>query len=463
MTDLHTLSATELVALYRARKLSPVEATKATLDRIETLDRRYNAYCLVDAESALAEAKSSEERWAKGAPLGLVDGVPTSIKDLILTKGWPTRRGSRTAPRETAWDEDAPCVARLREHGAVLLGKTTTPEFGWKAMGDSPLTGITRNPWNPDRTPGASSAGAAAGLAAGMAALAIGTDGGGSIRIPCAFSGLAGIKATYGRVPAHPPSTMGLLSNVGPMARTVADAALMLSVIAGTDDRDPYRLPPDPRRWHQGLDGGVKGLRIAFSPALGYAKVDPEVAAAVERAAGALAGMGAAVETADPGFESPRQPFIDLWAAGAARMAQAFSPEERALLDPGFWKIIEHGERLSGVAVAAADAQRTALGHKMSLFHRRFDLLLTPTMPTGALPVEWDSSDPDRQHWIDWTPFSYPFNMTRQPAATVPCGLTSDGLPIGLQLVGRLYEEDTVLRAARAYEATHPLPKPPID
>src|SRR3954467_9708019 len=223
MTDLHYLSATELVALYRAKQLSPVEATKATLQRIEALDRTYNAYCLVDAESALAEAKASEARWAKGEPKGLVDGVPTSIKDLILTKGWPTRRGTKTAPRETLWDEDAPVVARLREHGAVLLGKTTTPEFGWKAMGDSPLTGITRNPWNKARTSGASSAGAAAGLAAGMSALAVGTDGGGSIRIPCAFSGLAGIKATYGRVPAHPPSTMGLLSNVGPMARTITD------------------------------------------------------------------------------------------------------------------------------------------------------------------------------------------------------------------------------------------------
>jgi aspartyl-tRNA(Asn)/glutamyl-tRNA(Gln) amidotransferase subunit A len=255
---------------------------------------------------------------------------------------------------------------------------------------------------------------------------------------------------------------MGLLSNVGPMARTVTDAALMLTVIAGTDDRDPYRLPPDGRPWHEGLERGVRGLRIAYSPALGYAKVDPDVAAAVDRAAQALAELGAQVETADPGFEIPRQPFIDLWAAGAARMAQMFTPDERAMLDPGFLKIIEHGERLSGIDVASADALRTALGHKMSLFHRKYDLLLTPTMPTGALPVEWDSSDPDRRHWIDWTPFSYPFNMTRQPAATVPCGLTSDGLPIGLQLVGRLYEEDVVLRAARAYEAARPLPRPPI-
>jgi aspartyl-tRNA(Asn)/glutamyl-tRNA(Gln) amidotransferase subunit A len=462
MTDIHTLSATELVALYRAKKLSPVEATRATLGRIEALDKTYNAFCLVDAEGALAAAKASEQRWAKGEPLGLVDGVPTSIKDIVLTRGWPTRRGSKTMPREKAWDEDAPAVTRLREHGAVLLGKTTTPEFGWKAMGDSPLTGITRNPWNPARTPGASSAGAAAGLVAGMSALALGSDGGGSIRIPCAFSGLAGIKATFGRVPAYPASTMGILSNVGPMARNVTDAALMLTVMSGTDDRDPYRLPPDLRHWHDGLEAGVKGLRVAFSPALGYAKVDKEIADAVARAAQSFGEMGAEVETAEPGFASPRDAFIDLWAAGAGRLGQGFTAAELDLLDPGFRKVIEYGLGLRGVAVAQADAVRTQLGHTMSLFHRRYDLLLTPAMPTAALPVDWDASDPDRAHWIEWSPFTYPFNMTRQPAAVVPCGLTQDGLPIGLQIVGRLYEEDLVLRAARAYEARHPLPKPPI-
>jgi aspartyl-tRNA(Asn)/glutamyl-tRNA(Gln) amidotransferase subunit A len=274
--------------------------------------------------------------------------------------------------------------------------------------------------------------------------------------MPCAFSGLAGIKATFGRVPAHPPSTMGLLSNVGPMARTIGDAALMLTVMSGTDARDPYRLPPDDRAWHDGLDRGVAGLRIAFSPALGYAKVDPEIADAVAAAARDFAAMGAVVEERDPGFPSPRDAFITLWAAGAAKLGEGFTAEERALLDPGFLKIVELGERLRGVDVAKADGVRTQLGYTMSLFHETYDVLLTPSMPSAALPVEWDSSDPDRNHWIDWSPFSYPFNMTRQPAASVPCGLTRDGMPIGLQIVGRLYDEDLVLRAARAYEARHP-------
>jgi aspartyl-tRNA(Asn)/glutamyl-tRNA(Gln) amidotransferase subunit A len=459
MTDLPYLSATELVALYRARKLSPVEATRAALDRIAQLDSRYNAFCLVDAERALADARESEARWAKGAPAGLVDGVPTSIKDLVLTRGWPTRRGSRTTPSEKAWDEDAPAVARLREHGAVLLGKTTTPEFGWKGMGDSPLTGITRNPWNPARTPGASSAGAAAALAAGMGALAVGTDGGGSIRIPCAWSGLAGIKATFGRVPAHPPSTMGLLSNVGPMARTVTDAALMLTVLAGTDVRDPYRLPASDRNWADDVDAGVAGLRIAFSPALGYARVDPEVAAAVERAARAFEALGAHVELAEPGFEDPKEAFVDLWAAGAARLAGAIPESEHALMEPGLRQIVERGRALAATRYLAADQARTALGRRMGEFHKRYDLLLTPTMPIPALEVEWDAA---KALWVDWSPFTYPFNMTRQPAASVPCGLTAAGLPIGLHVVGRLYEEDLVLRAARAYEAAHPLPRPPI-
>jgi aspartyl-tRNA(Asn)/glutamyl-tRNA(Gln) amidotransferase subunit A len=459
MTDLPYLSATELVALYRARKLSPVEATRAALARIELLDGRYNAFCLVDAESALSAAKESEARWRAGEPRGLVDGVPTSIKDLLLTTGWATRRGSRTTPKETQWDEDAPAVARLREHGAVLLGKTTTPEFGWKGMGDSPLTGITRNPWDPTRTPGASSAGAAAALAAGMGALAVGSDGGGSIRIPCAWSGLAGIKATFGRVPAHPPSAMGLLSNVGPMARTVTDAALMLTVLAGTDVRDPYRLPETGRNWTEDIDAGVKGLRIAFSPALGYGRVDPEVAAAVERAAEALKALGARVEHAEPGFEDPKEAFVDLWAAGAARLAETIPEAEHPLLEPGLRQIISRGRALPATRLVAADQLRTALGRRMGEFHQRYDLLLTPTMPIPALEVEWDAA---KALWVDWSPFTYPFNMTRQPAASVPCGLTASGLPIGLHIVGRLYEEHLVLRAARAYEAAHPLPKPPM-
>ena len=243
--DITLVPASELLELYRGKALSPVDVTRACLDRIADLDSKLNAYCLVDEESALAAARDSETRWQRGQPAGLVDGIPTAIKDLILTRGWPTLRGSRTVARDQNWDQDAPCVARLREHGAVLIGKTTTPEFGWKGVTDSPLTGITRNPWDPDMTPGGSSGGSAVAVATGMAALSIGTDGGGSIRIPCGFTGLFGIKATFGRVPAWPLSPFGTVSHVGPMTRAVTDSALMLSVISEPDYRDWYALPAD--------------------------------------------------------------------------------------------------------------------------------------------------------------------------------------------------------------------------
>src|SRR5213595_2733588 len=276
-TDLCSLSATELLDAYRRHELSPVEVTRAVLERIEKLNPVLNAFNLV-SDRALDEAKASETRWLRGEPKGLLDGVPVSVKDILLTKGWPTLRGSKTVDAKGPWNDDAPCVARLREHGAVLLGKTTTPEFGWKGVTDSPLTGITRNPWNPAKTPGGSSGGAVAAVAAGMGPLAIGTDGGGSIRIPCSFTGLFGIKPSFGRVPAWPLSPFGTVAHVGPITRSVADAALMLNVLAQPDARDWHALPYERRDWRSGLDQDITDLRIAYSPDLGYASVEREVA-----------------------------------------------------------------------------------------------------------------------------------------------------------------------------------------
>ncbi|MBI3451547.1 MAG: amidase [Rhodospirillales bacterium] len=461
-TDPAWLSATELVDLYRRKALSPVEATAAVLRRIETLDRMLNAFCLVDADGAMTAAQAAEERWRRGAPLGRLDGVPVSIKDLLVTRGWPTLRGSRLVRRDQPWKEDAPAVARLRETGAVLLGKTTTPEFGWKALGDSPLTGTTRNPWNPERTPGGSSAGAAAAVAAGMGPLALGTDGAGSIRIPCAFTGIFGIKATFGRVAAYPPSPMGMLANVGPMTRTVADSDLLLSVIGTPDDRDPYCLPPTSPADGLTAEAGVKGLRIGFSPRLGYARVDPEVAEATARAAQTFAELGARVEMADPGFESPRDALLILWQSGAARMLSAFPAEERKRLDPGLAEEFAAGCQYSAKDYVAADAIRTAVAQAMNRYFRRFDLLLTPSVAVTALPVGQNLSDPAHEtHWVDWTPFSYPFNMSRHPACSIPCGVSTGGLPLGAQLVGRHYEDRLVLRAAYAFEAARPFARVP--
>ena len=259
-TDPCALSAAELLSLYRRKKLSPVEVTKAVHERMRTLNPALNAFCVLDFESSLNAARQSERRWLKGEPRGLLDGVPASIKDLIVTKGWPTLRGSKTVDPKGPWNDDAPVVARLREHGAVLLGKTTTPEFGWKGVTDSALTGVTRNPWNPKMTPGGSSGGAAAAVAAGMGALAVGTDGGGSIRIPCGFTGLFGLKPSFGRVPAWPLSPMGTVAHLGPMTRTVQDAALMMNVITLPDARDWHALPHDARDYRVGLEDGVKEI-----------------------------------------------------------------------------------------------------------------------------------------------------------------------------------------------------------
>jgi aspartyl-tRNA(Asn)/glutamyl-tRNA(Gln) amidotransferase subunit A len=299
--------------------------------------------------------------------------------------------------------------------------------------------------------------------------LHVGSDGAGSIRIPAAFTGIFGIKATFGRVPAHPPSPMGLLSNVGPMTRSVRDAALMLNVLARPDHRDPYALPPEGRMYLDGIEDGVSGWRIAYSPDLGYApspghtKVDPEIAASCAEAARRFEELGAHVEQVGRIFDSPREALLTLWAAGTARIMAGFPEEKYRLADPGLIEIAQRGETISAAEYVGADLARTALGARMAAFHQQYDLLLTPMMPVPALPVGQDLTDPAAEDmWIDWSPFSYPFNMTRQPAASLPCGLTRAGLPIGLQIVGPLYAEDRVLRAARAFEQTQPERRPPL-
>jgi len=462
--DLCSLPATRLLDLYRRRQASPVEVAKATLARIAKLNPVLNAFCLVDEKRALADAKASEARWRKRAPIGLLDGVPASIKDLVVTKGWPTLRGSKTVDPKGPWNDDAPAVARLREHGAVLLGKTTTPEFGWKGVTDSPLTGVTRNPWNPAMTPGGSSGGAAAAVASGMGPLAIGTDGGGSIRIPCAFTGIFGLKPSFGRVPAWPLSPMGTVAHLGPMTRTVEDAALMLNVLSLPDARDWHALPHDPRDYRVGLEDGVKGLRIAYSADLGYAKVEPEIAALVKKAVKVLADLGAHVEAADPGFESPLQMFLDHWFPGAAYIVRNIPEPKRRLMDPGLLEVARQGAKLGMPGYFAAMQARGALGLAMNRFHGKYDLLVTPTLPLAAFAAGKEVSNLLREkRWTDWTPFSYPFNLTQQPAASVPCGLTKKGLPAGLHIVGPMHADALVLRAARAYESAHPIALPPLD
>ena len=463
-TDLSRCSATELLALYRTKACSPVEATQAVLSRISSLNARLNAFRLVDPERALAAARESEERWRRGEPRGLVDGVPASVKDVLLTIGWSTRLGSTLTSEAGPWDFDAPPVARMREQGAVLLGKTNTSEFHWKTVTDSPLTGITRNPWNPDLTPGGSCGGATAAVAAGMGPLSLGTDGGGSIRVPCAFTGVFGLKPTFGRVPQYPAGAFGTMAHVGPVTRSAADAALMLTVLSRPDDRDWYALPFEDRDCRNGLDDGVRDLTIGFSPDLGLGGVDPDVARVVADAVSVFSDLGARVAEVDgalPDFRDTRETFETLGFPGIALSVARFTEEEQARMDPGLTAVARLGERVGIMDYMAANRARERLGLAMNEFHRTHDLLVTPTVPILPFPVGRDVPDPSRQsRWTEWAPFSYPFNLTRQPAASLPCGFSKNGLPVGLQVVGPLNGDALVLRACRAFELARPIVYP---
>ncbi|MDW4910601.1 amidase [Streptomyces sp. ADMS] len=454
-TELAELTAVQLLDGYRKGEFSPVDATRAALERAEQLQPVVNAFVRIDADTALAQARESADRWRRGEPAGLVDGVPTTVKDIILLRGTPTLRGSKTVDSGGSWGEDAPSTARLREHGAVFLGKTTTPEYGWKGVTDSPLSGVTRNPYDTSRTAGGSSGGSAAAVALGAGPLSLGTDGGGSVRIPAAFCGIFALKPTYGRVPLYPASAFGTLAHVGPMTRTVADSALLMDVISGPDSRDWSALgPPGSGSCAGSLSGGVRGLRVAYSPSLGgQVAVRPAVAGVVRRAVERLAELGAYVTETDPDFADPVDAFHTLWFSGAARVTQRLGARQLESLDPGLREIRALGGRVSALDYLAAVDVRMELGRRMGLFHDSYDLLLTPTMPITAFEagVEVPVGSGLRR-WTGWTPFTYPFNMTQQPAASLPVGVDGDGLPVGMQLVAARHRDDLVLRAAHALE-----------
>lgn len=458
--DFAWLSASELIDGYRLRRFSPVEVTRALLARIDRLDPLLNCLCLVDPEAALRDAFASEARWSRGAPVGLLDGVPVGIKDLILTRGWPTLRGSRTVDPAGPWDTDAPATARLREHGAVLFGKTTTPEFGWRASTDSPLTGVTRNPWRLDVTPGGSSGGATAAIAAGLGPVGLGTDGGGSIRIPAAFTGTVGLKAHYGRIPAYPGSPMGNVAHIGPQTRTVADAALMLDVLSSPDARDWTSLP-DPRRgWRAEPGRPITGLRIALSTRLGYVKhLDPEIEDAVRRAAKVFEAAGAIVDEVDPGLPDANEPFLVHWFVSARQLLHRMPADRLGLLDPCLRAAVDWASRYDLADYLDAQVMRAGMAQTMNAFHQHHDLLLTPGTAVQPFAVGKVMPEPPPAHrgvadcdWTWWTPYSIPFNLTQQPAIVLGSGFGRGGLPLSLQLVAPRHREDLCLRAAHAYQ-----------
>jgi aspartyl-tRNA(Asn)/glutamyl-tRNA(Gln) amidotransferase subunit A len=462
------LSATELAALIRRKKVSPVEVVDALLDRIAALNPRLNAFVTLTDGAARREAKAAERAVMKrGARLGPLHGVPFSVKDLVITRGVRTTFGTPLF-RDNVPTEDAPMVERLKAAGGIMLGKTNTPAFGWIGATHNLVFGITRNPWNLERTPGGSSGGASAAAAAGLGPIHIGTDGGGSIRIPASCAGIFGHKPSYGRIPTYPVSGAWSLSHVGPMTRTVADAALVLTVAAGPDERDQYSLPGPRVDYVKGLRGGVKGLRIAYADDFGFADaVDPEVRAVCAKAAGVFRELGCRVDTVKPGWPSPRDAWGEIFCGGiAARMAPFL--DRRADIEPGLYRLIETALKNPPTTYVQAWFDRLAWWqHPRALFDT-YDLLLTPTIACAPFAVGLDNPTEIAGTPVEpyaWIPFTYPFNMTGQPASSVPCGFTKDGLPIGLQIVGRRFDDVTVLRASAAFERARPWAqhRPPLD
>lgn len=445
-------SAEQLSSAYRAGALSPVEIAAAHLTRADEVDAALNAFSLIDHDGALQAARLSEERWRNGTPCGPLDGIPVTIKDAVTVKGWPSRYGSRTtdaSPQQT----DSPTVRLLRQGGAILLGQTAIPEFGWKALTDGPLYGVTRNPWNPDLTPGGSSGGAAVAAATGAGVLHLGTDGGGSIRVPAAFTGVVGHKPTFGRVPAYPPSPFGTLSHIGPIARRVADARLMLEVLSGKDRRDWNQNPLAFASPAEQPAPGLSEMRIGLWTTPPVGSVASDVAAQFAKAAAAIASLGAIVEPVTPPLDGALELFHLMWFAGAAGVLSGVNPSHYSGMDTGLIAIANAGRRFSAADYVAAGIRRAEIGAAMENLFDTFDLIISPT--TTVTPFVVGAEVPlgsGLERWTEWAGFSFPLNLSQQPACTVPCGHSVQGLPIGLQIIGPRGADWRVLRAAAACE-----------
>lgn len=464
--------ATELGSLIHRRALSPVELADAVLQRIEQINPALNAYLTVTADLAREAARAAEARALDDALLGPLDGIPYSIKDLEATAGVRTTYGSRFFEHNVP-DADGAVAARLKASGGVLLGKTNTPHYGYKDMCDNLLGPPCRNPWNPTRTSGGSSGGAGAAVAAGLGPLAHGSDGAGSIRIPAALCGVFGLKPSYGRVPYYPSADyFATRSHNGPMTRTVRDAALLLQVMAGPDHRDPHTIDAPPDDYLAACDGDLRGLRVAWSPDLGFAPVDPQVGAIVERAARRFTELGCAVEAPAVAWPDPRAFHQVIWEVGVAARNVERATERPDWIEPTLMHMILNAGRISAIEYQQALLARSVFYTAVREFFDTYDLLLTPQMPLAAWSVESGPGEGVREiggqsvsTMFDRLSFTYPFNLTGYPAASVPCGFTSDGLPVALQIVGRWHADAQVLRAAACFEAVQPWAqhRPPLD
>jgi aspartyl-tRNA(Asn)/glutamyl-tRNA(Gln) amidotransferase subunit A len=456
--DLAFTPATELVKLFAKKRLSPVELMDTVLERAEALNPKLNAFTEKTFDRAREEAKAAEKAAMRGKKLGPLHGVPLTWKDLVFVKGLKAMSGSHIFADRVA-NEDSPIVERVKAAGGISIGKTTVPEFGWKGCGDSPLTGVSHNPWKLGMNAGGSSTGAAICAAAGIGPLHQGSDGAGSIRMPSAFCGIYGLKPSFGRIPNYPTPTNDQISHVGPMTRTVADAALFLGVMAGPDDRDATSLEAEPADYLKTLNKGVKGLKIAFSPDLGYLKVDKEVAVPVAKAVKAFEELGAKVEQVNPGWGDQIDMEMFFYTVTYAGNLGPILDKWRDKMDPGLVACTEAGMKHTAGEYVRMRTRRFEYYQKIRAFFEKYDLLLTPSLSVAAftagklIPDHWEQHPWD---WLRWAGFSYPFNLTWMPAATCPCGFTPAGLPVGLQIVGPRFQDARVLQASRAFEKARP-------
>jgi Asp-tRNA(Asn)/Glu-tRNA(Gln) amidotransferase A subunit family amidase len=451
------MDAFEIAEEVRARRVSPVEVVEEALGAIEALDPQLNAFTVVLADEARARARELERE-----PAGPLAGVPVAIKDHVWMRGAPATNGS-LALAGFVPDEDCACVARLRAAGAVFVGKTNNPEFCYRGTTENAVFGLTRNPWALDRTPGGSSGGSAAAVAAGMVPIAVGTDGGGSIRIPSSFCGIAGHKPTFGLVPKEPGfKNWRTLSVDGPLARTVRDLALMLSIMAGPSSADDQTWPvPVGDLLGAAERADVSRLRVACSVDLGFAPVERDVRAAFDGALAVLAADGWALEEAAPPPTSPTALWNTIAVAEGYASEGPLLAEWEAKMTEGTADLVRAGERVSAGEYVDAQHERTRYTREWSEFFGGFDLLLTPAMqltafPVGMLVPEEIDGEPVDPFFDDWCTFCYPANLTGQPAACVPIGAGADGLPVGLQIIGRRWEDAVVLAAAAAVERALP-------
>ncbi|MCA8928837.1 MAG: amidase [Alphaproteobacteria bacterium] len=468
--DLCFTPATQLLPLVRSKQLSPVELCEAILGHIQTLEPKLNAFVVLDGEGALAQARDLEARITRGEAVGPLAGMTVTIKDLAQTAGLPTQRGSLSL-KGNVHDVDTPFVTRLKNAGAIVLGKTTTSEFGWKGVSHSPLTGITHNPWKQGYNAGASSAGAGVAAAAGYGPLHQGSDGAGSIRMPSHFCGVFGLKPSFGRIPGWPVGNMDQVSHNGPMTRTVGDAALMLKVMSGPHPWDHYSLEAPPDDYPALLRKGIKGLKVGYSPDLGHARVDPEVAGLVAAGLKAFEEQGATVEPvsdAEIAFAKDGPEMIRFfWAVHETAGYAHLLPEWEDKLDPGLVACIKAGEGHTALEYMAMRARKLAYMESWHRLMETYDLLVTPAVSVAAFPADRLNPEHWPQHewdWVQWAEFSYPFNFSNQPAASIPCGFTQAGLPVGLQVVGPRYDDTRVLQAAAAFEEARPWAdlRPPV-